>query len=74
MNLKDVKRMLNHITYYDTEQLNIDGSSLKDFILTACILRKDRNNRFYYQAELKETNCNSVIIVPLEQVLLKTEI
>lgn len=74
MNLKDVKRMLNHITYYDTGQLNIDGSSLKDFILTACILRKDRNNRFYYQAELKETNCNSVIIVPLEQVLLDDEV
>lgn len=75
MNLKDVKKKLNHVVYYDTGQLNIDGSSLKDFILTACILRLDKKNHFYYQAELKDTVCkNSVIIVPLEKVLNRNEI
>lgn len=42
MNLKDVKKELNHVVYYDTGQLNIDGSSLRDFILSACILRRDK--------------------------------
>ena len=50
MNLKDVKKELNHVVYYDTGQLNIDGSSLRDFILSACILRRDKKKHFYYQA------------------------
>lgn len=74
MNLKDVKAMMNRVVYYDTGQINFDGCTIKDFILTACILRKDRKKGFFYQAELKESNCNSVIIVPLENVLLKNEV
>lgn len=47
----------------------------EDFILTACILRKDKNNRFYYQAELKDSGCkNSVLIVAPEKVKKDTEI
>ena len=74
MNLKDVKARMNRVVYYDTGQINFDGCTVKDFILTACILRKEKNNRFYYQAELKESNCNSVIIVPLEKVKTENEI
>ena len=75
MNLKDVKTKLNHVVYYDTGQLNIDGNSLKDLILSACILRKDKKKSFFYQAELKDAACkNSVIIVPLEKVLNRNEI
>ena len=56
--------------FYDSGQLNIGGSSLKDFILTACILRKRRMD----QAELMDTeNKNSVLIVPLEKILTKGE-
>lgn len=69
MNIKDVKLYMNKTVYYDTGQINIDGCSIKDFVLTACILRKDKNNRFYYQAELKDSGCkNSVLIVELEKV------
>lgn len=74
MNLKDVKKKLNHVVYYDTGQLNIEGCTIKDFILTSCILRKDRKKGFFYQAELKERNSKAVIIVPLEKVLNRNEI
>ncbi len=56
-------------------QINFDGCSIKDFIFTACILRKKKNGPLYYQAELMDTGCkNSVIIVPLEKVLTKSEV
>ena len=74
MNLKDVKARMNRVVYYDTGQINFDGCSIKDFILSACILRKDKQKGFFYQAELKESNCNSVIIVPLEKVKTENEI
>lgn len=75
MDLKDVKRFMNKIVYYDTGQINIDGCSVQDFYLTACILRKDSKNQFFYQAELKDTVCKrSVMIVPLEKVLSRNEI
>ena len=75
MNLKDVKKELNHVVYYDTGQLNIDGSSLRDFILSACILRRDKKKHFYYQAKLQDTVCKrSVMIVPLEKVLSRDEV
>lgn len=72
MDIKEVKRHMGKTVYYDTGQLNIDGCSVKDFILTACILRKKKNGPFCYQAELTDTECkNSVIIVPLEKVLTR---
>ena len=75
MAIREVKRHMGRTVYYDTRQLNIDGCSSKDFILTACILRKKNNGPLYYQAELTDTNCkNSVIIVPLEKVLTKDKI
>lgn len=75
MDLKEVKRFIGKIVYYDTGQLNIDGCSVKDFILTACILRKKKNGPLYYQAELKDTVCKrSVMIVPLEKVLTRGNI
>lgn len=47
----------------------------EDFVLTACMLREDKNNRFYYQAELEDSGCrNSVLIVELEKVHIKNEI
>lgn len=75
MDIKEVKRYMGKIVYYDTGQLNIDGCSFKDFILTACILRKKKNGPFYYQAELTDSSYkNSVIIVPLEKVLTKDKV
>lgn len=75
MQLKQVKSFMNKVVYYDTGQMNIEGCSIQEFILTACILRYDKKSGFYYQAELKDAVCkNSVIIVPLEKVLIKSEI
>lgn len=75
MELKNVKIHMNKTVFYDTGQLNIGGSSLKDFILTACILRKKKNGPMYYKAELMDTeNKNSVLIVPLEKIMTRNEV
>ena len=75
MDVKLVKVFLGKAVYYDTGQMNFEGCSIKDFIFTACILRKKKNGPLYYQAELMDNECkNSVIIVPLEKVLTKSEV
>lgn len=74
MKIDKVKVMLGKIVYYDTGQIDIEGCSIKDFYLTACILRRDKKNQFFYQAELKELGKNSVIIVNLEKVKTRDEI
>ena len=68
MELKQVKAMLGKIVYYDNQQLNMSGNSINEYVLTGCILRRNPNGQLYYQAELKELNLNSLIIVPLEKV------
>ena len=52
MDIKLVKNLLGKTVYYDTGQINFDGCTIKDFIFTACILRKKKNGPLYYQAEL----------------------
>ena len=42
MDIKLVKNLLGKIVYYDTGQINFDGCTIKDFIFTACILRKKK--------------------------------
>ena len=75
MDIKLVKNLLGKTVYYDTGQINFDGCTIKDFIFTACILRKKKNIPLYYQAELMDTvGKNSIIIVPLEKVLTKSEV
>ena len=75
MNLKDVKARMNWVEYYDIWQVNYKGRTIKEFIVIACILRKDKNNRFYYQTELKDSGCkNSVLIEDLEKVKTKDDI
>ena len=74
MDIKLVKSTLSKTVYYDTGQINFDGCSIKDFIFTACILRKDKIGRLFYQAELKEHGKSSIIIVPIEKVLTKTDV
>ncbi len=75
MDIKLVKNLLGKTVYYDTGQINFDGCSIKDFIFTACILHKKKNGPLYYQAELMDTvGKNSIIIVPLEKVLTKSEV
>lgn len=41
----------------------------REYLLTACILRKDeREKKRYFQAELHELNANCVVIVRLNDV------
>lgn len=57
MELSDVKRNLNkQVIYRD-----------KPYILTGCILRKIQDD-FYYQAEIKCINANSVVTCRLEDL------
>lgn len=75
MELKQVKAMIGKIVYYDNQQLNMRGDSINEYILSGCILRKKTTGQLYYQAELKELNINSVIVVPLEKVkITKNEV
>ncbi len=74
MELSQVKLRLNQLVYYDTGQIDLNGCSIKDFILTACILRKNKKGTYYYEAEIKETNGKSLLIVPLEKVLNINEV
>ena len=75
MDIKQVKSLMNKIVYYETGQMDVQGCSIKDFYLSACILRFDKKGHFYYQAELQDTVCKrSVIIVPLEKVLTRDQI
>lgn len=75
MDIKEVKRFMNKMVYNDTVQKNIEWSSTKDVVLAARILRKNKKNQFYYQSELSdEINKNSVIIVPLEDVLTEEDL
>lgn len=74
MELSQVKSRLNRLVYYDTGQIDLNGCSIKDFILTACILRKNKKEAYYYEAEIKETNGKSLSIVPLEKVLNINEV
>ena len=64
MQLKQVKAFMNKVVYYDTGQMNIEGCSIQEFILTACVLRHDKKGGFYYQARaqrccLQKFNNNS---------------
>ncbi len=75
MELAQVKKYMNKSVYYDTGQINFDGCSIKEFIMTGCILRKKRkDSRFYYQAELREDSKNSIIIVDLAKVLTENDV
>lgn len=74
MKLSQVKSRLNRLVYYDTGQLDLNGCSIKDFVLTACILRKSKKGIYYYEAELKEQNSRNTLVVPLEKVLNINEV
>lgn len=48
MDIRKIQQHMGKTVYCDTGQLNIDGCSIKDFILTTCILCKKKNGPFYY--------------------------
>ncbi|MGN0657181.1 MAG: hypothetical protein ACI4KR_10345 [Ruminiclostridium sp.] len=63
MELIDVKRNLNR--RIRVKDRHIDG----EYILTACIIRRNESGDFFYQAEVQDLNNHrSVCIVRLEDV------
>ncbi len=70
MEIREVKANLGKIVYYDTKQINFESCSIKDFIFSAYILRKNGAGRPFYQAELTDpANKKITHVVPLEKVL-----
>lgn len=43
----------------------VDGK----YLLTGCIIRRKPSGEFFYQAELKDKECGSVIIASLDDIL-----
>lgn len=75
MDLSQVKKYMNKPVYYDTGQINFEGCSIKEFIMTVCMLRKRRKDgQFYYKAELREGGRKSIIIVDLAKVLTENDV
>ena len=54
MKLEEVKRNLNKMVVLDGKK--------GIYRLTACVIRKDKNGEFYYQAELLDTKHGSSIL------------
>lgn len=63
MDISRVKYNLNHIVRLIDKCHNLDAQ----YILTGCIIRK-RDSGFYYQAELKDINANSLVIADLNNI------
>lgn len=53
MDIKLVKRFMGKIVYYDTGQMYVQGCSIKDFYLSACILRLDKKAIFTIKRSYK---------------------
>lgn len=68
MQLNQIKSSLGKTVYYDDYQINFSGNSLNNYVFSGCVLRKNSKGKLFYQAELKDPNRNSVLIVPLEKV------
>ncbi len=89
MDIKLVKSLIGKTVYYNTRQINFDccrrgGRAAKTrtstkrrpkAICSRFVLCANWMQRHVAQAELMDTGCkNSVIIVPLEKVLTKSEV
>ena len=65
MELAEVKRAMNHKVLYRPS----GSESGTPYILTGCILRRQKDGMFFYQAEIMDiTSRNSVIICSLDDI------
>lgn len=65
MNIREVKKRIGTYVKWNSSKHHI----CSDYILTGCIIRKDRDNNFYYLAELndpKQKKC--MLLVKLEEI------
>lgn len=68
MDISEVKKNLNKLVIYQPTK----ESTATDYYLTGCILRRNKETKkIFYQAEIKDTNANSIMIVDLSQVTVK---
>lgn len=70
MDILEVKQNLNKTVYY-SDFYNIPEPT--QFILNACIARKDPRGFLKYSLELLDKTKYAVIIVPIEKVKLKND-
>lgn len=67
MEIKDVKNNLKEIVTYRDKKNNVES----DYRFTGCILRKDEDGQFFYQAELQDLKANCILCVSLESIEVK---
>lgn len=64
MDISKVKYNLGHKVRLVLPRHYVDG----EYLLTGCIIRKNDEGRFFYQAELSEIGTRAVIIAGLESI------
>lgn len=64
MDISRVKYNLGQTVRLVLPRHYVDG----EYLLSGCILRKNENGEFFYQAELTEAKTGSVIIAKLENI------
>lgn len=64
MDISRVKYNLGRSVRFVLPRHYVDG----EYLLSGCILRKNENEDFFYQAELTEAKTGSVIIAKLENI------
>jgi len=64
MDISRVKYTLGKLVRLKLPRHYVDGK----YMLTGCIIRKDKRNEYFYQAELTDTNSKSVIIAGLDDI------
>lgn len=70
MKITEVKAYMNKQVRYVSRKLNID----QQYILSACILRRNCKGEYYYLAEIMDIKQKmSVLIVPLEEIHGETD-
>ena len=63
MDITEVKKNLNKKVTYINDNAGIN----KEYLLTACIIRKNEKG-FYYQVELQEEKASCIMIAKLEDI------
>lgn len=64
MDISRVKYNLNKAVRLTLPRHYVD----KDYILTGCIIRKNKQGKYFYQAELQEPETGSIVIAELGDI------
>lgn len=64
MDIPEVKQNLNQVVIYHDSDFGD-----REMILTGCIIRKDKKNKFFYQAEIQDLKAkHSITICSLDRI------